>query len=414
MRARTTGTSFQVALALSFIATLFLSSPSPAQTWKKVYGPFGEDIEGMLADRSGHVFGGSDTGSWASSNDGDTWYRDSSGMTAPDQFCYVEMQSGLLLAGTEDGGIFRSSDFGVHWSACSNGIGDTASVKGLICTKKQELFASIPLHGIFYSSDSGNSWSARNTGLPSLDVLPLTLAPNGDIYVGLTGAIARSTDDGLHWQSVYTLDASDEVLGLGADSSGTIFATTFHARVLLSNDESNTWKDIGPTKHDAVECIAVQGNQLFIGTYGSGVYRSRDIGNTWTPISDGLTGNDLYVFSEAITPNGYLFAGTLSASIFRTALPLSSVKEIREQQNSALSVRYDRSDRLKVTLHSAQDGNIELSIVDVAGREISRIYSGFERMGEHAFSVDRKGFAHSAAFVVLRTQEGNYATPVEF
>jgi photosystem II stability/assembly factor-like uncharacterized protein len=63
-----------------------------------------------------------------------------------------------------------------------------------------------------------------------------------------------------------------------------------------------------------IESLTVNGNALFAGTTGGGVFRSTDDGARWTQINSGLTSSRVYSF---VVSGMYLFAGT-SGGVFRS------------------------------------------------------------------------------------------------
>ncbi len=69
---------------------------------------------------------------------------------------------------------------------------------------------------------------------------------------------------------------------------------------------------------DTCLCLAVNGTNIFAGTYGGGVFLSTDNGMSWTGVSTGLT--DSLVNTLAVSPNGAgganIFAGTEGGGVF--------------------------------------------------------------------------------------------------
>ena len=370
---------------------LFLSIAVTAwsQPWHRLLNvPGGDDVEAMLVDSSGRLIVSTDTGAFSTTDQGNTWQNDTAGLEAPDEFAFAEMKDGTLIAGTEIAGIFRSSDFGEHWESSSVGLPDSATVRGIVCNASQELFAALEEYGVFYSSDRGNHWVQRDTGLPKSILSCLTLASNGDLYVGLNGSIARSSNDGLNWMVCDTLSPQDEALALACDSSGTIFAGTFYTNVLRSSDHGMTWDTVSPPQTAPIRAIDVAGNSLFVGTYGTGEWKSSDFGNHWVPFSDSLSGKDLDVLCSSIYNDTELFIGTLTASVFKASLsPASSVSESTSTFKPSLSLeRTERGEALCVVLNGAE--TIQLELYDPLGRQIRTLYSGFVSAGEHVFPLD--------------------------
>ena len=108
------------------------------------------------------------------------------------------------------------------------------------------------------------------------------------------------------------------VRALAINSSGHIFAGTYGSGVFRSTDNGNTWTNVNNDnlRYCYVYALAINSSgYIFAGTYGSGVFRSTDNGNTWTQINNGLT--NIYVYSLTVSSNGYIFAGTTN-DMFRS------------------------------------------------------------------------------------------------
>ncbi len=398
------------------IALLCFSGMCRAQGWAQVFGPLGEDVEAILADDSGRLFIGTDTAAFSSVDNGAIWEWDTSGLDAPDEAAFVEMRNGTLLAGAEVSGIFRSSDYGLHWEASRAGLPDSSSVHSIVCDSDQELFAALSEHGVYYSSDEGNQWSSRSYNLQNDLIFSLTLAPDGDLYAGLTGFIAKSTDRGLDWAVCDTLQPSDEVLALSADSAGNIFAGIYHdtiGMILRSRNNGATWDTASPVQPlPAVRCFATARGLLFAGTYGSGVWRSSDLGDHWIQMNDTLTGNNLKVLCSTIAGDSELFIGTLSASVFRADIASASFVQLPIVPNSEVSFSAEQSASgviLHFMLPAAQQ--VELSVYDVAGRRLGELCNGLFAAGEHAVSFDSRQVTNGVCFAVLTTLSGRYVRP---
>lgn len=75
----------------------------------------------------------------------------------------------------------------------------------------------------------------------------------------------------------------------------------------------------GPFDRSAtsVQALAVAGNgAVYAGSFGHGIFRSRDRGTIWEPVGAGVT--DPYILSLAVTREGIVYAGTFRGGIFRS------------------------------------------------------------------------------------------------
>jgi hypothetical protein len=77
----------------------------------------------------------------------------------------------------------------------------------------------------------------------------------------------------------------------------------------------------GPLGGWVTALIQNAAGQLVAATYGGGVFRSTDNGNTWMRINAGLLSP--FIQSLAVNTSGQLFAGTNGGGVFRTLGPVA-------------------------------------------------------------------------------------------
>jgi photosystem II stability/assembly factor-like uncharacterized protein len=66
----------------------------------------------------------------------------------------------------------------------------------------------------------------------------------------------------------------------------------------------------------AAQCVAADGDRVFVGTFDHGIHRSLDGGSTWTDVSAGIP--HPRVLSVTISPHGEVYAGTEPSSLYRS------------------------------------------------------------------------------------------------
>ena len=90
------------------------------------------------------------------------------------------------MAGTNEGGVCKSSDGGVNWTASSSGLPNSEVVSLAIDpNNSQILYAGTAYGGVWKSSDGGANWAASSTGLPNSPysyVFSLAIDPSGTLY----------------------------------------------------------------------------------------------------------------------------------------------------------------------------------------------------------------------------------------
>ena len=80
----------------------------------------------------------------------------------------------------------------------------------------------------------------------------------------------------------------------------------------------NFWQSVSiPSVTSNVGCLAIGSNgHIFVGTLGSGIYRSTDDGATWKQLTTG--GSQKHFYTLKIGNNGTIFAGSYLGSIYRS------------------------------------------------------------------------------------------------
>lgn len=277
-----------------------------------------------------------------------------------------------ILAGTDGGGIFRSTDYGANWN--NMGMTDTS----VLCFGSNEtganIFAGTNGQGVKRSDDEGGHWTTYNNSLTTTaekTVRALVTSPNGlggiNVFAGTDGGFFLSTSYGETWvhkDLPYITAIATSDYGAGGLR---IYAAAYANGIYLSTDLGANWKDISNNlpyrnidvltlgKIESVDttlfsangqnylfrstnngknwttidynngltsagvralaiCTDTPGN-IFAGTSGGGVFLSTDNGTSWTAQNNGLTNTN--VKSLIITDDGadgeYLFAGTINS-----------------------------------------------------------------------------------------------------
>lgn len=109
----------------------------------------------------------------------------------------VDQEQGIL-AGTFDGGVFRSVDGGMTWHSMSRGLPND-SIRGMVLFGRDLIVATG--NGIFKTADKGKRWMPINKGLTNLAIQSLVGSEGGSLYAGTSAGVFRS-DDALTWVAV--------------------------------------------------------------------------------------------------------------------------------------------------------------------------------------------------------------------
>ena len=298
-----------------------VASFSHAQTWIQTGGPgVGNDVRVLAISPSGDVYAG-------------TW---SSGGT-----------------------VWKTTDHGSSWGQLAP-IPDSDPLLGMSITASGHIIVSVFTKGMSVSTDGGVTWERRNNGITNLHLRQNVIDKSGAVWVASEDGLYRSTNEGIQWVrkkaggfyqvhldsagAIVTQDAANiyrtfnngetwetiptPALGMGGiHPSGDYYGNTGHDGTLYrSTDHGVTWTALQtPVKWSSGYTTAwafSREGDLYFARDGeaTGIMRSTDMGTTWTVINEGLT--TTRVIPLLCHPNGFVYAGTNGAGVFRTKDPL--------------------------------------------------------------------------------------------
>ena len=142
-------------------------------------------------------------------------------------------------------------------------------------------------NGLYKSADEGKTWKqVQNEGW----VMNVIESQGVLMATGQRG-IMRSTDNGEHWQWVI----SEGGVGIAVETIQDGFAAISYntekksRRVRISMDRGKTWKAIDEKLRPSSSITSIKqvGRYLIIG-HPDGIYRSSDMGKTWTSVHPGI------------------------------------------------------------------------------------------------------------------------------
>jgi hypothetical protein len=347
----------------------------------------------------------------------------------------VWVNGGVIFASgsVSQGNVFwRSTNNGVTWAASSSGI----ITSGIDPTPKvftasgNTAYVGTGNSGIFLSTDNGLTWSAARSGIPTYTFSGFTAYANilsfarigNDVFAGLGGdasahgyGVRHTTLGGTTWDS----------LGTGLPSSSLVYSlisvgTTLYAWAISYSPPSGNGlyksTDLGVTWTNStnglpnlinltagVQGLYAVGNTIFADTYLGG-YVSTDGAGSWTAMDN--TGLPATYYT-----NGYEVIGSTMfiTVVDMTTLPattavwkrdLSQITEVREVSPAtprAFSLKqnypnpFNPSTKIRFDVRSS--GFVSLTIYDVLGKEVATLVNGVLRAGSYEATFDASQLA---------------------
>lgn len=163
-------------------------------------------------------------------------------------------------------------------------------ISALYATPEGVLFAGTEGAGIFRSADLGDSWIPVNTGLsdePGHGLSAAAFAQKRNmLYVGTTGGLSASTDGGDTWHHVPTLPKPVSVSGI-VTIGARVYIGTLGDGVWYS-DDGDSWMPVNDGLGSRlIRALSKIGTTVIAGT-ADGAFRKEYSENAWTPINAGF------------------------------------------------------------------------------------------------------------------------------
>ncbi len=260
-----------------FVVLTLARSFAQTDFWQQTNGPEGGLIWSAGVNPGGIVFAGAYNDIFRSTNAGQDWVPVLRG-TNTSVIALFTNANGVVLAAGGTGQCWRSTDNGSSWQ----GFTQSSPVQAFIETSPGIFFAATLGSGVKRSSDAGATWLDSGNGLTDSVVYSLERTSNGIVLAGTSTGIFRSTNGGLLWARTFT--TSGAVSDISATDGGLCFAVVQWGDVYRSTDAGVSWAALNA----GLCALAVEVDHLgfvFVGKCGSGVSRSTDSGNSWSPTS---------------------------------------------------------------------------------------------------------------------------------
>ncbi|MSR42032.1 MAG: hypothetical protein EXS10_09070 [Phycisphaerales bacterium] len=167
--------------------------------------------------------------------------------------------------------------------------------------------------GAYRSDNSATSFTLSNTGNDAVGPTRGFTADRTYIYTCTSQGVFRSASNGSPWVAKST--GLTNLLTSGIVSADSHLFVVGPTGVFRSDNHGDTWAASGMVGVD-VRCVSVVGTTVFVGTNGSGVYKSTDWGVTWSASNTGLASTNIRALESKGTT---LFAGgQIGTGVYRS------------------------------------------------------------------------------------------------
>ncbi len=374
-------------LGLIFVA-LYPCSPLQAQDfWKVMPLPFDRTVMAMASNPEGDIFISIwQDGLYRTTNRGLTWTKTS----LPDAYtlAITTDNNGNLIAGVLQG-VYRSTDRGDTWVQIGDSKWETNSVA---VDSRGYIYAGVKAVGLMRTKDNGVTWEKILSD--SGDARAVLIDLSETVYFTPGRILYRTTDDGMSWtvfnepfetrgirSNGMVVSSNNVVYALATSLQGTIVAWTTNKGV--------TWRDTTLASGDlGTGLINTSANQLFLTTFGAGVYRSRDYGTTWEELRGGMRN----VYSGPLTelPDGHVVYG--SRGEIGISISPTKTTEVFDTYRFSLNqnVPNPAVGSVTITFSLPTTGFASLTIHDLLGRTVATLLESTRLQGPNEVTFDTR------------------------
>ena len=221
---------------------------------------------------------------------------------------------------------WKTTDGGVTWTNIKQGIIEDSDVFSIVIDPEQSNVVYLSAcSGIYKSEDGGEKFTGgvganKTQGIPSTArrTLVLDMDPNhlGTVYAGTTEGLYRSFDAGKYWMPTTSADVIVNDVYVDPANSNHVLLATDRRGVLASDDGGDSfqpsnsgfstrqiWAFTADEQHAATVYVGVVNDKD-----SGGVFVSHTGGLSWSHLSDGLEGHDVFSLGQA--PDDTILAGT--------------------------------------------------------------------------------------------------------
>lgn len=318
------------------------------ENWLPILVGSGHDAVRCLArpgrlTTSGAVFAGVDKGGLFHSMDWGTSWAPIPGTEGLTPLSVVvedpSIYAGFGLAGIEGHGVLGSNDGGITWEWLNSGLHavDINAVRRPGALNPPEILAVAANTGIYLTTDGGGSWRSGLFQCPSSMVSDLELSPtilsDGLALAAIPGCgVFRSTDSAASFEQTTAGLTNPDVMAIGLlpdfPTNPIVYSLTAGSGFFLSTDAGLTWmqRNNGLEPQDLVllseDVIYWDGATptIIIGSDTGGLYRSDDLGGTWSYLLRIPQARRIRSVELGISPSGELigFIGTDGYGVYRS------------------------------------------------------------------------------------------------
>lgn len=322
--------------------------------------------------------GGEHHGLWRSADHGQNWEMVTPG---PGNWVIYDIAPGsdlhyqgpVMYLGTA-GGVYRSDDHGDSW-APAGFPGTQVTAVAFDPADPDRAWAGTATTGVHYTTDGGQTWTASG-GLsfalyPSLELVDLE---GGGLRVLVSfqqsgTGVYWSDDGGVTFNFAPVPGSYHPSLSARWGDAAMVYLAT-DTGIHRSWDRGATWEPCPGSSGMSWAVLGELDDNVFNGTGSSGVRWSPDLGDTWQPLNTGIENRCVWDMAYGSTP-GQLFAGLRGFGVFELTEDQLGVPGAPFEGLTVTAWPNPARGSISLTLRGDLQGPVTIAVYDMAGRQVA-------------------------------------------
>jgi hypothetical protein len=308
-------------IKLTTICIVLLQATFANAQWQKING-IDDGVNCLTTDGSNIFAGSNNKGMFLTTNSGSSWAAVNTGLPANTSIKTIAISGSNIFAGT-NGGLFLSSNNGSSWSVNSGKSVNALAISG------SNIFMGTGAGGtggVYLSTNNGSTWTSMGVGLPTNQGVDALTINGSKIFAATGTGVYESANNGSLWSKNNSLPYIQNF----AVSGSNIFAGTLGSGIYLSTNNGGSWAAMNTgLTNSYIESLAISGSNILAGTR-DGVFLSTNNGSLWTAFSSGLPTKT--TIKSILINSSTIFIGTSTNGIWKQPLlSLGVIEEGREK-----------------------------------------------------------------------------------
>jgi photosystem II stability/assembly factor-like uncharacterized protein len=210
---------------------------------------------------------------------------------------------GTIYMGGDVAGVYKSTDHGKNWVLSNSGIAAYEVLSMAVDPSTPGSVYAVTANGISRSTDSCATWETlpksgqdglKLVGVKGKTVRALAVDPSDSkrlYFAAPDGRVLGSADTGRSWQVLHTVAGGSAAAAAVSPKDPTRAWVATSRGILLLTDHGRKVSQVLPGTATSI-AAASDGTRLYAALGKTGVARSDDAGQTWTPVRSGLPATD--------------------------------------------------------------------------------------------------------------------------